>query len=110
MRETAVDILSNLGYTTSVAENLERAKDQLDTWKFDLVFTDYMLPDGKTGVDVATYLKQISPDTAILYISGHPLDKLRQDPLLSMEAVVIAKPFRRQELAAAIRQLIDSRN
>jgi len=35
---------------------------------------------------------------------------LRQDPLLSMEAVVIAKPFRRQELAAAIRQLIDSRN
>jgi signal transduction histidine kinase/ActR/RegA family two-component response regulator len=109
VRETAVDMLSNLGYRTTVAEGLEQAKIELDTGKIDLVFTDYILPDGKTGDDVAAYAQKVKPDIAILCTSGYPRDKLRQDMSLSSNFMLIAKPFQIHALAHAVRQVLDAR-
>jgi signal transduction histidine kinase len=109
VRETAVDMLSNLGYRTTVAGNLEQAKIELDTANIDLLFTDYILPDGKTGDDVVAYAQKVKPDIAILYTSGYPRDKLKQDMSLPSNVTLIAKPFQMHALASAVRQVLDAR-
>ena len=109
VRETAVDMLSNLGYRTTVAGNLEQAKTELDTAAIDLLFTDYILPNGNTGDDVAAYAQKVKPDIAILYTSGYPRDKLKQDMSLSGNVTLIAKPFQIHALASAVRQVLDAR-
>ncbi|MDO9417812.1 ATP-binding protein [Pararhizobium sp.] len=109
VRETAVDILSDLGYQTVAAATADQAIIELNRGHFDLLFTDYILPDGRTGDDVAAYAQNHCPDTAILYTSGYPRDKLAREVPLGSDVMLIAKPYPKATLASAIRQALDSR-
>jgi CheY-like chemotaxis protein len=109
VRETAVDMLTSLGYRTVVAESLEQAQIELAGATFDLLFTDYILPDGMTGDDVAAHARRTWPEIVVLYTSGYPRDKLNRNMMRASNITLLAKPYRRETLAAVIRQLLDAR-
>jgi len=52
------------------AENLAAAMALLADDKFDLVFTDYLLPDG-TGLDLLQWMARETLDTPVISVTGH---------------------------------------
>jgi DNA-binding NtrC family response regulator len=107
VRETAVDMLSSLGYRVVAVGSVEEARREIDRSEFALLFTDYILADGQTGDDIAAYAQRMRPDMAILYTSGYPRDKLSRDMLLADDIALIAKPYLKGVLAGAVRQALD---
>lgn len=68
----------------------------------DLLLTDVSLPD-ITGLDVATTLASFSPQTPVLYISGH-LALSPEMPADIPQSDVLSKPFDREMLLGRVRQ------
>lgn len=79
------------------ANSAEQALElAIDGEPFDLLVTDHLMP-GMTGTELARTVQERHPRTDVLVISGYAdLEGLAPDlPRLS-------KPFRRDELAAAL--------
>jgi len=75
---------------------------------FDLLLTDVVIPGGMSGAELAVLLRRRWPDLSILYTSGCRVPpalaaRLDNDP----HGAFLAKPFRRRELATAVRALLD---
>jgi len=64
------DILSDEGYSVSVAGSLTSAKDLIKKEVFDLIFLDVWLPDGD-GISLISFIKEHQPNSFIVMISGH---------------------------------------
>jgi signal transduction histidine kinase/HAMP domain-containing protein len=109
VRGTTVDMLAALGYRIVVANDAEQAMAELGRSTFDLLLTDVLLPGGMTGEDVAAHARKVQPGIAILYTSGYPRDRLKDEMLLTSDARLIGKPYRKEALAAVLRQLLRSR-
>ncbi len=109
VRGTVVDMLTGLGYRTVVANDAEQAKAELDHSTFDLLFTDVLLPRGMTGDAVAAHARKAQPGIVVLYTSGYPCDRLKDDMLLTSETRLIGKPYGKEALAAVLRELLETR-
>lgn len=107
LRELVEEMLGSLGYETLLAEDGPTAMDLVDAGvKFDLLFTDVVLPKGIDGVEVAGRINQIKPDLKVLYTSGYPRDAMSRHGLKA-EAKLLTKPFRRAQVAAMVREVLD---
>lgn len=69
-RETLTEVLRDLGHRVKAAANQAEAVRYIDERRFDLVLTDLKLPDG-SGLEVMKHLKQVSPETPVVMITGH---------------------------------------
>ena len=69
-RETLTELIRDLGHNVYAAANQGQAIKQVDERIFDLVLTDLKLPDG-SGLEVMRRLKQTSPETPVVMITGH---------------------------------------
>jgi signal transduction histidine kinase len=92
-------MLTQLGYQVVSARN---AKDAIVLLKggdrFDLLFSDVVMPQGITGVELAREARRLSNGIKILLTSGYAEDVLRQHGAMEKFAI-IGKPFSRVELA-----------
>ncbi len=72
----------------------------------DVLVVDINLPDG-FGSSLALGLRQVHPDTKIVYMSGYA----RHDPILQQgieeHMVFLNKPFSIAELASTIRRVVE---
>ena len=74
--------------------------------RFDLLFSDIMMPGGMSGLDLARRVRQHFPDMPILLASGYN----RAAAEVDREGFsLIAKPFRAEALSDAVRQAVASR-
>ncbi len=69
-RETLTELIRDLGHQVLAAANQAQAVKLVESRTFDLVLTDLKLPDG-SGLEVMRRLKQVSPDTPVVMITGH---------------------------------------
>ena len=69
-RETLTELVRDLGHQVQAAANQAEAVKCIEERRFDLVLTDLKLPDG-SGLEVMRRLKQVSPETPIIMITGH---------------------------------------
>ena len=69
-RETLEEVLLDAGHDVKVAENKVKACSFLDEMVFDLVLTDYKLPDG-TGLEILELSKKLYPEMPVVMITGH---------------------------------------
>jgi PAS domain S-box-containing protein len=102
VREMVIEMLSDLGYRTSVAESGAQALALLRQHKdIDLLFTDVVMPAGMSGGDLARTVRRLHPTVKILLTSGYAGIE-PQATAARREFPFITKPYR----AAALRRKI----
>jgi two-component system, NtrC family, response regulator AtoC len=69
MRNFLAETLRRKNIDVTVAENGRKALDLLKKTPFDLVITDMKMPD-ITGIDILRYVKETSPNTFVVVITG----------------------------------------
>lgn len=63
--------LETAGHDVKSAASGKEAIEITQKENFDIVFTDLVMPD-MNGVDVCKGIKEISPNTEVILITGHP--------------------------------------
>lgn len=104
--DVLVESLLLLGYTTIVATDGDSAISVLDNApEVRLLFTDIVLPGGKSGFDIVRAARVRRPDVKILCTSGYP----NTDPeeIAALNVPFIAKPYKPKVLAQKIRAVLD---
>jgi signal transduction histidine kinase/CheY-like chemotaxis protein len=91
------DMLDDLGYAVTEAEDAQEALNLIDQGlKPDIVVTDHIMP-GMTGAELALRLRSDHPNIAIMIISGY-----QGIDLIAPDIVRLSKPFRQVHLDASI--------
>jgi len=110
VRHISVRVLRTLGYDVIEAastDDAQRLFEQRGRRKVHLLLTDMVMPQ-MSGRDFAQWLRKVSPETRVLFVSGYLEESL--DPRDRTEAgtFFLSKPFDPEQLARAIRQALDS--
>ncbi|MDZ4737176.1 MAG: PAS domain S-box protein [Rhodospirillaceae bacterium] len=109
VREVTVEQLRSLKYRVIEASDGPAAIVMLqNAGRIDLVLTDMVMPGGMTGIDVGRKAGELVPDVRVLYMSGYPTNALTVSGLDLSDVPILSKPFRKKELANAIRTILDS--
>jgi signal transduction histidine kinase len=105
VREVTASMLRDLGYTVLEAGSGGGAFDMLEReCMIDLVVMDFAMP-GMNGAEVARRVKVKRPAMPILFITGFA-DRAQ---IAGIEgALIIGKPFAREELADKVQQVMTS--
>ena len=106
VRGHAETLLDSLGYSVCAVGRAQDALLQLRGRHFDLLFTDIVMPGGMNGRQLAEETQRLYPGLPILLTSGYAQDVLAAGGL-PQSLPVLQKPYRRHELATAIRRLLD---
>ena len=108
MRAVARRHLVSLGYRVREAENGPAALAILrDGARFDLLFTDVVMPGGMTGYQLAAAAGYRRPGLKVLFTTGYARTGSRNDLAESEPVAMLRKPYRKHDLAAAIRMVLD---
>ncbi|MBR8142357.1 response regulator [Burkholderia sp. AU19243] len=109
VRLTVVDMLAQLGYKVLTASDGEAALRMLDSGTpIDLLFTDVIMPGRIKGSELARRAALRSPPLPVLFTSGYTRDEIFHSGRLDPGVMLLGKPYRRDELAARIRAVLDA--
>jgi len=97
-------MLEHDGHKVQTANSGREALTLLEPGRFDLVTTDFSMPEMK-GDALAAAIKQRLPNQRVLMISGNGLSKSSGDPLTGVD-LVIGKPFLLEDLREAIAKVL----
>ena len=107
VRDLASHMLQTAGFdvinTHNSSSGLEKYKTSPDT---DLVFSDVIMPGGKTAVELATKILGITPDPPILLATGYAEKKLKDQLIDHKNVVLVAKPYDTNELPDLINSMM----
>jgi PAS domain S-box-containing protein len=100
--------LEQLGYRVACAGSgpealATLARDQA----FDLLFTDIVMPGGMNGRQLAEEARRRVPGLRVLFTSGYTEQAMLHQGSLGAGMRLLAKPYRRQELALRVREALD---
>ena len=107
VRALAVRMLEGLGYRVDAVSAAASALDMLAQESYDVVLSDVVLPGGMSGPKFAEVARASDPNIKIVFMSGYPADTVRLDEFMGSDWVILKKPFRRSDLASAIRNVVD---
>jgi PAS domain S-box-containing protein len=110
IREVISAYLMRLGYNVLTAPDGEAALSIAATQQksIDLVVTDLLMPN-MGGLELATRMKQLHPETRVLFMSGYPDEAIRSQEGLTEDVEVMQKPFSMKSLAAKARSILEHR-
>jgi DNA-binding NtrC family response regulator len=72
----------------------------------DLLFTDVVMPGEMDGIDLARRAQQLHPKLAVVLTSGFPDLRGADSRVASSHYRMLNKPYRHDELAHMIRQVL----
>lgn len=102
--DLAAALFRNIGYEVVTANNGRDALDILTrTRSISVLFSDVMMPNGMTGVDLAQRAVKLRPDLKVLLASGYPLPALKAQYAGIDQFPILNKPFKLAELAKKLR-------
>jgi CheY-like chemotaxis protein len=108
LRHMAVRMMEGLGYKTRQAQDPVEALAALEAHSdVNLVFSDIVMPGEMTGITLAERIRAMRPDVRILLTTGYSETFVRNENDDLGGAGFLAKPYRRQDLAAKVRQMLD---
>ena len=96
--------LADLGYQViparDAAEALERLRGEE---RVDILFSDIVMPGGMNGLQLAVEAERLRPGLRVLLTSGYAGDTLAREHSVSGDLPMLAKPYRRDELAERLK-------
>jgi CheY-like chemotaxis protein len=108
VREYVLTQLHSLGYATINAENGAEALGIVATGKsFDLLFTDVIMPGAMNGRQLADEVAARRPGMKVLFTSGYTENAIIHHGRLDSGVLLLAKPYRKSDLAAMIRKALE---
>jgi signal transduction histidine kinase/ActR/RegA family two-component response regulator len=104
VQDFVVAQLNSLGYQTITALNAAEALAKVEAGqRFDLLFTDIIMPGGMNGNELADEVTRRHPGTKVLYTSGYTDNAMVEHGRLIRSALLLTKPYRKAELAQVVR-------
>jgi signal transduction histidine kinase len=101
--------LRELGYKVIEADRPQRALELLGDPQLhiDLLFTDLVMP-GMNGAELGEAALKLRPDLKLLFTSGYSGSALLNDARLKDRGLFLSKPYRKQDLAAKLHEILDT--
>ena len=110
VRVAAVRTLTALGYQVEHAADGEAALALFEKGaRFDLLFTDVVMPGPVKSTAMAARAKELLPELVILYTSGYTENAIVHGGKLDAGVHLLSKPYQPEQLANKIRTLLDRR-
>lgn len=111
VRARIVEILRGLGYSVDEASDGAAGLAKFDAAPrpYELLLTDVVMPGPVSGKALADAVSSRWPNTPVVFMSGYTEDAITHQGRLNAGVRLLAKPFRRHELAEMIRQALDDR-
>jgi len=106
LRRAVVRELASLGYRTLEAGDGPAALMILNSEPVDLLFTDVVMPGGMSGFDLARLVLARWPAMKALITSAFPELEPTSDSVTAGKLRRLTKPYRKDDLAAALRQVL----
>jgi PAS domain S-box-containing protein len=108
VRNLVAQRLRELGYRILDAAEAAGALKILESEApIDLLLTDVVLPGALTGRDLADTARKLRPGLKVLFSSGYTQSSIDHQGKLDPGVEFLPKPFRRAELAAKVREVLD---
>jgi PAS domain S-box-containing protein len=108
VRAHVVGRLESLGYKVIAAANAAQALDVVNTGAaFDLLFTDIVMPGAMNGRQLAQKVAALRRPLRVLYTSGNTFGAFDLDARPGEGVLLLAKPYRKAELARLVRLCLD---
>jgi PAS domain S-box-containing protein len=106
VRATTIGMLEDLGYSVLSAATGRAALEivRADT-VLDLVFSDVVMPDGMSGVELARKVGSLRPSLPVLLTSGYTAQRVIPETPAGEQAL-LKKPFSQADLSVAIRKMM----
>ncbi len=107
VRASAVGMLRDLGYACIHANDGDSALEMIKSGvKFDLLFTDVIMPGQVKSRDLANEAQRLRPNLPVLFTSGYTDNAIIHHGRLDEGVHLLSKPYSRDELARKIRGLL----
>jgi len=111
VRELVTRSLEGLDYRVTSAPDPAAARAILATGaKFDVILCGVVLPGGKSGPQFIEEIRAQNSEMKIVFMSGYPAEAADRDSILAQDNGFVQKPFKRHQLARAIRDSLDRRS
>src|SRR6202000_2256789 len=108
VRKYVVTQIRSLGYTTLEASNAVEALAVIDSGAaIDLLFTDVIMPGAMNGRHLVDEALRRRPALKTLFTSGYTENAIVHHGRLDSGVLLLAKPYRKPELARMIRIALD---
>lgn len=108
VREIAVAHLQGFGYRVLEARDGASAVALLHSpGTIDLLFTDVVMPGEMKGRQLADEGRRLRPDMKVLFTSGYTQNAIVHHGRLEEGIHLLSKPYRRNDLARKVREVLD---
>jgi len=109
LRQLTSSVLTHCGYRVLPASGAEEglALCRENHREIHLLVTDVIMP-GMNGRQLAEHVKQISPRTRVLYVSGYTSNAIVHYGVLDAGLWFLPKPFSLSALVAKVREVLDA--
>ena len=108
-REHAATLLQGLGYRVRTAGNAAEALETLgDGTDIDLLFSDIVMPGSMDGRALGEEARRLRPGLKVLFASGYAPAGPGDAPGEGEAIGLLAKPYRRQDVAVRIRAVLEA--
>lgn len=108
VRRQAVVNLKALGYrVTDARDGIEALAILKSGRRFDLLFTDVVMPRGMNGRQLAEAAAELCPDMPVLYTSGYADNHIIHQGRIALGLTLLNKPYNSADLAKKVRGVLD---
>ncbi len=101
-------ILRKEGHQVATAANGLEALEKVKAQEFDVILTDLKM-EKMDGLQLLESVKQVSPRTEIIMVTGYPTVNTAVDALKKGAAHYLSKPIKLEELRATVREIVEKK-
>lgn len=101
--------LSKKGHNVDEAFSKNEALKKFEASEYDIILTDYRLPDG-SGMDILTRVKELKPHTGVIIMTGYADIRMAVKMVKLGAFDYVAKPINPDEILLAIQNLLEQKD
>ena len=109
IRDLLKDAISKEGYRVVAVESGEKALEEVDKRRFDLIFLDLVMP-GMNGVETLSAIKAKDKKAVVVIITGYGDDPMALEAISKGPLFLMRKPFRVEDVAEVLNVVVRSRS